>query len=195
MLMHARKTTSWRPMRPSYDLSVQAGQLDVLPAPPSVRLADEGTALASKDRDEPLSQRTSTLPRIEQYFAAIPVGIAETEDADAAVIQVWEGTVLEIDSVRRSMRVQLHAKIGDIPDHVGEIDLEWVADQDLDLVAPGAVFYLTLFKKRRRGGTIQNSQELRFRRRPAWTRQQLGKIVEIAEQLRTKLRPGQLATD
>ena len=86
------------------------------------------------------------------------------------------------------MMAKLHAKIGTIADHSGEIDLEWVADQDADLVCPGAVFYLTLYKRRRKGGTIENSQELRFRRRPSWSRQQVASIDAIAERLLSKLR-------
>ena len=86
------------------------------------------------------------------------------------------------------MMAKLHAKIGTIADHSGEIDLEWVADQDADLVCPGAVFYLTLYKKRKKGGMIENSQELRFRRRPSWSRQQIASIDAVAERLLSKLR-------
>jgi hypothetical protein len=66
------------------------------------------------------------------------------------------------------MRVSLEAKMVPIPRHQAEIDLEWVAEQDQDLVRPGAIFYLTLFKRTKRG-SVENAQELRFRRRPAWS--------------------------
>jgi hypothetical protein len=111
------------------------------------------------------------------------------------VIQVWEGTVLSVDRENQSMLAKLHAKIGAIPDHSGEIDLEWVADQDSDLVCPGAVFYLTLCKKRKTGGTIENSQELRFRRRPSWSQQQIVSIDAAAERLLSKLRASADAND
>lgn len=92
--------------------------------------------------------------------------------ADSTPLQIWEGTVIEVDHDASVMQVVLNAKIGQMPRHTGEIDLEWVAEQDEDLVHPGAVFYLTLFKRTKRG-SIENSQELRFRRRPSWSATQL----------------------
>ncbi len=85
------------------------------------------------------------------------------------------------------MQVLLDAKIGQMPRHTGEIDLEWVSEQDQDLVRPGAVFYLTLFK-RTKHGSIENSQELRFRRRPSWTVAQLKQIEEDAATLLSKMK-------
>jgi hypothetical protein len=71
---------------------------------------------------------------------------------------------------------------------MGEIDLEWVAEQDQDLVRPGAVFYLTLFKRTKRG-SVENAQELRFRRRPAWSSGQLKQIEQDAARLLAKMKP------
>jgi hypothetical protein len=88
--------------------------------------------------------------------------------ADSTPMQIWEGTVLKIDRSAGVMHVVLEAKIGQMPRHTGEIGLEWVAEQDEDLLRPGAVFYLTLFKSTQRG-SVRNSQELRFRRRPSWS--------------------------
>lgn len=108
--------------------------------------------------------------------AAIPMEI----DADSTPIQIWEGTVVDVDREAKIMQVLLDAKIGDIiPRHTGEIDLEWVSEQDLDLVRPGAVFYLTLFKRTLRG-SVQNAQELRFRRRPSWSTAQIRQVRQAA---------------
>jgi len=71
--------------------------------------------------------------------------------------------------------------------HTGEIDLEWVSEQDLALVGPGAVFYLTLFK-RTKSGSIENAQELRFRRRPSWSEVQLEQIAEDATRVLAKMK-------
>ena len=64
--------------------------------------------------------------------------------------------------------------------------------RDRDLVEPGAVFYLTLFK-RTKHGSIENTQELRFRRLPAWTRQQVARVHEDAARLLAKMKARPLA--
>ena len=113
--------------------------------------------------------------------------INHAAEIDAAVIQLWEGLVLEIDAANDLMQVLLTSKLGQIPDHTAEIELQWVSDQDRDLVVPGAVFYLTLYKQTRRG-SIQNSQELRFRRRPAWSKRQVQGIYSDADLMLAKMR-------
>ena len=107
--------------------------------------------------------------------------------ADSTPLQIWEGTVLTVDTASDVMHVQLDAKIGEMARHTGEIDLEWVAEQDRDLVRPGAVFYLTLFKRTRRG-SIENSQELRFRRRPSWSAAQLKQVDIDAAMIASKMK-------
>lgn len=101
-------------------------------------------------------------------------------------IQIWEGKVLSVDRPSGLMRVNLVAKIGDTQDHKGEISLEWVAEQDLDLVKRGAIFYWTIFKEVRRG-SIRNAQELRFRRFPSWSRTQLTRIRAEGQRLRARV--------
>lgn len=111
---------------------------------------------------------------------------------DTTVIQVWEGKVLDVDHRNARMQVLLDAKLGNIPQHTGEIELQWVAEQDKDLVSPGAVFYLTLYKRTKRG-SIENSQELRFRRLPSWTKCQLDQVTREASMILAKLKSRPLA--
>jgi hypothetical protein len=109
--------------------------------------------------------------------------------ADSTPLQIWEGSVIEVDHAARVMHVVLDAKLGEMPTHTGEIELEWVSEQDQDLVYPGAVFYLTLFKRTKRGGSIEKAQELRFRRRPSWSTAQLKQIDVEAGTLLSKMKP------
>jgi hypothetical protein len=111
---------------------------------------------------------------------------------DSAALQIWEGTVTAVDFDTRMMDVLLTAKMTAEVPHTAGISLEWVTPQDMDLVRPGAVFYLTLFKKTRKG-SIQNSQELRFRRRPSWSRRQIELVRDEAELLARKMVPRPLA--
>lgn len=142
--------------------------------------------------DQLKSDDDSMLTRSEaqqQSFTApivITAGMREVS-ADSTPLQVWEGTVIDVDRVNGVMQVNLDAKLGQLPRHTGEINLEWVSEQDLDLVHPGAVFYLTLFKRTKRG-SVENSQELRFRRRPSWSAAQLKQIDEDAALLLSKMK-------
>ncbi len=138
--------------------------------------------------DKPEYGETSTITENKEVVSPSPqLVIDRSADIDAAVIQLWEGRVLEVDLQNEVMQVLLTAKLGQIPEHTAEIELQWVSDQDRDLVVAGAVFYLTLYKQTRRG-SIQNSQELRFRRRPAWTKRQVEKIYADADLILGKMR-------
>lgn len=112
---------------------------------------------------------------------------------DSSVIQIWEGRVLSVDVENDVMHALLEPKPGAAEPHAGDIELQWVTDQDKDLVTPGAVFYLTLYKRVDPGGTIENAEEIRFRRLPAWSKQQIAKIEEDTQRMLTKLRPRPLA--
>jgi len=121
----------------------------------------------------------------KRYEPPVAMGFLRVS-MDSIPLQIWEGTVVDVDHAARMMRVLLEAKIGEKSQHTGEIDLQWVSEQDQDLVCPGAVFYLTLFKRTKRSG-IENAQELRFRRRPSWSSAQLRQINEDAETLLAKM--------
>jgi len=106
--------------------------------------------------------------------------------AYTAPIEVFEGTVRSVDRVAEMMYVTLASKTREVTDHAADISFTWVNPQDLDLIAPGAVFYLSLYKERR-SGTIRNTEELRFRRMPTWTRTQIARVKEDADRLYSKL--------
>lgn len=146
-----------------------------------------GTTLPIKldlTHDTVITTDEEPLSRFSPPRRALP----PTANADTTPLQIWEGTVVEVDNPARVMRVSLEAKMEPIPRHMAEIDLEWVTEQDQDLVRPGAVFYLTLFKRTKRG-SVENAQELRFRRRPAWSSGQLQQIEHDAAMLLAKMKP------
>ena len=158
-------------------------------APKPVEVVRSSTVFYDRtDLASSVSQRAE-----KAFLAPLPVKSVETQvGTDASVIQIWEGRVLSVDLQSEVMSVLLSARIGQVADHTAEIDLQWVADQDRDLVQPGAVFYLTLFKRLRRG-SVENAQELRFRRRPAWSRQQIQRIQADAAMIRSKMKARPIA--
>lgn len=172
--------------------SVEAHQGDIGPVHPPIMTTHASTHVARQDDDIVLPTSISGVPG-KSYAAPKPAICLITDGADAVVIQVWEGTVTSIDFQQMLMSARLAAKMGEVPEHTGEISLEWVAPQDMDLVAPGSVFYLTLFKRRKQGGTLENSQELRFRRRPAWSVQEVEQVNTMAESMLAKLQASPLS--
>lgn len=123
-----------------------------------------------------LFQERSTEPveiEVSPTIQAAPSPRARA-DVDALPIEVWEGVVIhQLDA--ETLQVSLTPKIGSSPAHTAEIELQWVDEQDRDLIRPGAVFYLSLGKTSR-GGSYENAQKIRFRRQPDWSARQVKKI-------------------
>jgi len=124
----------------------------------------------------------------QREFVAPRIPATELPDfkADVAPLGVWEGVVVEVDDKARVMQVLLDAKMGQMPRHTAEVDLDSVSPQDIELVRPGAVFYLTLYKRTR--PSVENIEELRFRRRPAWSQTQLTQVDKEASDLLSKMK-------
>ncbi len=151
-----------------------------------------GEILSSAD----FSEELETLPKQQGYQAlshvfnevdvpAISKMKPLNEGPLATVIQIWEGVILSVDFERGMMTVKLTDRGGLIGDHTADIELQWVSNQDHDLLRPGAVFYWTMFKETKRG-SVSNSQEIRFRRLPSWTKRQLAIMQQDALELSTK---------
>lgn len=112
-------------------------------------------------------------------MAPLDVGILATVSA------IWEGVVLSINN--NEMHVRLSDRQGILPDHFADVGLDFVHDQDIGLVKPGAVFYWTLYRAQKKG-TISATQEIRFRRLPNWTKAQINSIYEDADDLASKFK-------
>jgi len=135
----------------------------------------------SADTDE--GAGTANVSRKRLGIAPVEAVRRQSVSANSLPIQIWEGTVMSVDRELESMDILLEAKIGQLPRHMATISLEWVPDQDIPLVTPGAVFYLTLYKQSERT-TVRNAQEIRFRRLPSWSSSQIRRIQEDAELLK-----------
>ena len=107
--------------------------------------------------------------------------------ADTTPLEVWEGTVISINREAELMHVALDAKVSGSVRHTAEIALDDVSEQDRDLIVEGAVFYLTLYKLT--VPSVENRQELRFRRRPSWSEAQMREIEQDASEFLAKMKP------
>lgn len=156
--------------------------------PPAVSKLQQG----QREQADTLTARTQSPNDVFDDLPLIPNITPVSEPINASIVQIWEGEVKTVDQDNGIMQVELNAKIGKIDTHSGEIELRLVPEQDLDLVFPGAIFYVTLSNRMDRG-TIENVQELRFRRRPSWTRQQIEQIWRDADRMAFNLVPKPLA--
>ncbi len=148
--------------------------------------SSEGTDVSESEYDETQQiQQSNKLSLVQESEEA---RLQLQPPPRTAFSQIWEGRVLDVS--RNSMHVLLTAKIGNVPDHVADIALQWVHDQDIPLVRPGAIFYWVLYKETTRG-TIKNSEDFRFRRLPNWTKGQVDEVKADAKRLlsRVKKRP------
>lgn len=162
------------------------GQGEPIRVKPVERLVSGTTAAWDPDLPYDTALARSEVPK-RTFAAPMASALVPREvSANSSPIQVWEGTVIAVNRPAGVMQIQLDAKIGQLPRHTGEIDLEWVDDQDEDLVRPGAVFYLTLFKRTK--PSVENAQELRFRRRPSWSAAQLKQIEKEAAMILSKMK-------
>jgi hypothetical protein len=147
----------------------------------------DGSGSVSDDANATIAPSFGRLaPSIEALGASIKQHVIRDTDVQTVPLQVWEGRVVSVDLESQTMEVFLSSTLGGYEAHTGDIDLQWVSEQDKDLVIPGAVFYLTLFKRSKRG-TVENSQELRFRRQPNWSKPQLALISKGADALLAKM--------
>ena len=119
----------------------------------------------------------------------------DVEETIVAVpIEIWEGEVTSIDAKAHTFQALLVSKKGGSDNHTVEIDTEWIDEQDLELLRPGAIFYLSLGRSNRRG-SIENSEKIRFRRRPDWTVKQVEEIHKHADTFLKALKPRPVADD
>lgn len=127
--------------------------------------------------------------RESDFEVVLPVPFpthSATAVLDSKPIQIWEGVVLAVDPQHQAIDVRLTAKLGQLPDHTASIGLEWIHDQDRALAKPGAVFYLSVFRKVSRG-SVQNAQEIRFRRLPSWFRADIQRVRAAADSLGARM--------
>jgi hypothetical protein len=154
----------------------------------NVRFIDRRTGSGTANRKLVAFESSQVSEPDVEVITPIPIPpLGGQFSQDTKPIQIWEGVVLSIDPVSSTVSARLNAKIGNFPEHTADIELEWVHEQDVELIKPGAIFYLTLFKKLNRA-SVQNAQEIRFRRLPNWSNDQIRRVHETGESLAAKMK-------
>lgn len=107
-----------------------------------------------------------------------------TPESKFAALQKWEGSVLSVSS--GSFTARLVDQNGGV-DEEAEISLEEISPQDRPLVEPGAVFYWHIGYIDLVSGQRRRASEIRFRRLPVWSREDIEKARRKAEQIGSSL--------
>lgn len=130
------------------------------------------------------AQPTALLPQV------LPSRPAAEEVQDRfRLLQKWEGTVTACSQQEFTAVLREKGQ----PDQEATFDLEEVPEGDRELIVAGAVFHWSIGYRDRRG---QRSREsiIRFRRLPAWTRRELERADQEADEIIAALHWGEPAT-
>jgi hypothetical protein len=96
-------------------------------------------------------------------------------------LQKWEGVVLAVLSDSFLARLVDLTRTG--PDEEAEFPLDEVSEEDRPLIRPGAIFYWNIGYHNSYSGQRTRTSIIRFRRLPAWTREEIEAATREAERL------------
>ncbi len=107
----------------------------------------------------------------------------KTEPRQSAFLslQKWEGVVLEVLSASFLTRLFDLTRTGS--DEEAEFSLDDVSEEDRPLIRPGAIFYWNIGYHTSYSGQRTRTSIIRFRRLPAWTREEIEAAKREAERL------------
>ncbi len=172
-------------VNPRKELGSSWGSLSLIELTQSPRMVSAQTRVMRQGYPaQACDQPTDRLSEKSEIETPILVETAPKVDLSATPIEIWEGVVRNLDESVKVMYVTLNSKLLGAESHTADIDMEWVAQQDRELVKPGAVFYLYQYKRMR--GGIENAQEIRFRRRPSWSKAQVERLEEEGKRFAAK---------
>jgi hypothetical protein len=137
--------------------------------------------------DEPASHTDIFHPNgtSENYRLRFPdlpmtMPVPEPSRETFLAIQKWEGYVTKVDKPR--FWAVLTVLKGEGPEQIAELDFADVSSDDYELLIPGAVFYWNIGYTYRRSG-VKKTSEIRFRRLPPLTSDEIQRIERKAERL------------
>jgi len=110
------------------------------------------------------------------------------------ILMDWEGVVDEVRNQEFTARLLDRRSSSKVDTEYAEIPLTEVQADDRQLVQPGAIFYLTVYRVTSAVGQSERSTRLYFRRLPAWTRTMLASADKRAERWKRSFGVGKNVT-
>jgi hypothetical protein len=120
--------------------------------------------------DASASVRAERIPAI----AALAVPASAPPDARQRLVQTFLGEVIEV-TANEFVAILKDQTDPRRPDERVEVSIDEVDEEDQSLLAPGAVFYWLILDEVRRG-TRLTVTDLRFRRLPIWSKNELADV-------------------
>jgi hypothetical protein len=97
------------------------------------------------------------------------------------VLQDWEGVVEEVRKDDFFARLRDRTSGSNFDAEAAEIPISEVDSDDLPLLKPGAIFYLTIYRRILESGRHERTTRMFFRRLPAWTPTMLQSVKDRAD--------------
>jgi hypothetical protein len=97
------------------------------------------------------------------------------------VLQDWEGVVEDVRNDDFFARLRDRTSGSNFDAEAAEIPISEVDADDLPLLKPGAIFYLTIYRRILESGRHERATRMFFRRLPAWTPSMLQSVKERAD--------------
>lgn len=145
--------------------------------PPSSTLAADPYI----DMEQTLTTDASPSPRLSRHVI-YPIDPAPPNlEGHTETLQQWEGVVVEI--LEDSFIVRLVDLTNEMDDEEAEIPLDEVSAGDIELVAPGAIFYWHIGYYTSAGGQRTRTSDIRFRRLPSWRAEDIAKVAQEAKHI------------
>lgn len=142
----------------------------------------DATDLPSWQLDEPLCASSTTPPDELKAPLVRLDGRDQNRPRRFKVLQQWEGVVVETGDDF------FVADLLDLTDttkarEIAEIPLAEISEDDQELLSPGCVFYWIIGYETSRGGQKSRVSEIRVRRNPKWTKNEIEAIREKGKAL------------
>lgn len=150
------------------------------------RSANVAKAIATVE-DEPDVWGGSSAAFAGQHAVVAPVSIPgpSLPQAEFDALQKWEGHVVSVSECEFTATLVDLTQSGVEEEVV--LDLSELSEDDLPLVAPGAVFYWSVGYRVEQSGERSRSSVIWFRRLPAWTESDIERATIRASELKAKL--------
>lgn len=108
---------------------------------------------------------------------------AQPPDIRASIpIGIWQGEITTVDRNNGTFSADLTPLRGSDMQISGDLSFDQVNPEDHTLIEPGSIFYLEQFSRMVRR-QVSTDQCIRFRRSPAWTKEQVQRVTQRSAEL------------